>query len=98
MPHATMQEAKTARLEKEKASWLNWLKSYTPKKFLESFLRNVEGAQSTCQYCHEPIYVDVLIGGGVPDWSTAEGDFGCEKSPETCEEGVGSHMPMKRNS
>ena len=65
-------------------------------KFLESFLRNVEGAESTCRYCRQKIFVDVMIGGGIADWSTEDGDFGCIKSPDTNEEGTGGHMPIKR--
>ena len=80
----------------EKQSWVNWLKNYGPMKFLNSFLRNVEGAQSTCRHCGEKIYVDVMIGGGVPDWSTEEGDFGCSNSPDSDEEGTGGHTPIKR--
>lgn len=26
-----------------------------------------------------------------PCWATREGDYGCDASPETCEEGCGSH-------
>ena len=29
-------------------------------------------------------------------WSTGTGDFGCEQSPETDDEGTGGHMPKKR--
>ena len=79
-------------------SWLSWLKIYGEKKFLKAMLRTVENAESTCRYCHEKIYVDVLIGGGVPDWSTKDGDFGCHASPDTNAEGTGSHMPIKRRS
>jgi hypothetical protein len=83
-------------MEEQKAAWLKWLESYGTDKFLDMFLYNVEGASSRCAYCGERIYVDVLIGGGVPDWSTEDGDFGCWASPETCEDGVGGHMPHKR--
>ena len=82
--------------EKERTEWVRWFETYGTRKFLDSFLHNVEGAESTCQYCNRPIYVDVLIGGGVPDWSTEDGDFGCERSPETTDEGTGGHMPIKR--
>lgn len=82
--------------QKQKVSWLKWLNGYGTAKFLDSFLRNIEGTESVCRHCNRPIYVDVMIGGGVPDWSTEDGDFGCDRSPETCEDGVGSHMPYKR--
>lgn len=83
-------------IEEQKKDWLAWFKSYGAKKFLDSFLRNVEGAKSECEFCGEDIYVDVLIGGGVPDWSTEDGDFGCSYSPETNEEGTGGHSPVGR--
>lgn len=82
---------------KQKDEWIRWLDTFGARNFLESFLRNVENAESTCVYCKQKIYVDVLIGGGVPDWSTGTGVFGCEKSPETDEEGTGGHMPKKRS-
>lgn len=82
--------------KKAKKEWLEWFTIYGPKKFLNSFLRNVEGAEGKCIYCGYPIYVDVLIGGGVPAWSTENEDFGCDKSPDTCSEGVGSHRPIKK--
>lgn len=89
----------TARIRpthKAKADWLYWFKKYGAEKFLDSFLHNVEGAESICEYCGKHIYVDVMIGGGVPDWSTEDGDFGCDASPETTKNGCGSHMPRKR--
>ena len=93
----TFTQRHAEQTRENKASWLRWLKIYTPKAFLDAFLRNVEGAESTCVYCHAPIYVDVLIGGGVADWSTEDGDFGCDASPDTCEDGTGSHCPRKRS-
>jgi hypothetical protein len=81
---------------KAKKAWLAWLKTYTPEKFLDSFLYNVENVESECAQCREKIYCDVLIGGGVPDWCTLGGDFGCDESPETDEDGCGGHMPKKR--
>lgn len=83
--------------ETEKRSWVSWLENYGLLKFLDSFLYNVEGAESTCRYCGEKIYVDVMIGGGVPDWSTEDGDFGCYLSPDTDSEGTGGHLPVRRS-
>ena len=90
--------SRAQKLEREYAirAWVSWLKKYGARKYLESFLHNVEGARGTCRHCHQEIFVDVLIGGGVPDWSTKDGDFGCDRSPETCSEGTGGHMPIKR--
>jgi hypothetical protein len=81
--------------QQQKAEWLKWFKNYGAEKFLDSFLRSVEGAESVCVHCGQKIYVDVLIGCGVPDWSTKDGDFGCEKSPDTCDDGTGGHEPRK---
>lgn len=83
-------------LRNAKRAWLKWLETYTPAKFLDAFVNNVEGAESTCTRCHQYIYVDILIGGGVPGWSTEDGDFGCDGSPETTPEGRGSHKPKRR--
>ena len=85
----------TTRFQNDKKSWLRWLEEYGAERFLDAFLHTVEGAESTCVYCQEKIYVDVLIGGGVPDWSTESGDFGCSESPDTCDECTGSHKPVK---
>ena len=79
-----------------KIAWLDWFKTYGAKQFLDAFLSNVEGAESTCIHCHQKIYVDVMIGGGVPDWSTKGGDFGCYASPETDLDNCGGHMPERR--
>lgn len=84
------------RMTKDVRGWLAWFKDFGARAFLKAFLHNVEGAESRCQYCHEPIYVDVLIGGGVPDWSTADGDFGCDRSPERDGDCCGGHMPVKK--
>ena len=80
--------------KKQKQAWVKWLTTYTPEQFLESFLENVEGAVSTCQYCERQISVNVTIGGGVVDWGI-DGDFGCNASPDTDDEGTGGHMPVK---
>ena len=80
----------------ERQQWLQWLEHYGPAKFLDSFLNVVEGAESVCIHCGHKIYVDVLIGGGVPDWSTRDGDFGCDASPDTSENGCGGHIPRRR--
>ena len=84
--------------EAEKQSWVKWLEGYGAINFLEAFLLNVEGAKSTCRHCGEKIYVDVMIGGGVADWSTEDGDFGCPDSPDTNDDGTGGHEPVKRRN
>ena len=81
--------------EKQKWQWVEWLNEYGADKFYEVFVKVAQGAESKCQYCNEPIYLDIVEGGGVTDWKLADGDYGCEKSPETCEEGTGSHEAVK---
>ena len=84
--------------EKSKRAWTAWLRKYGLRKVLDSFLANVEGAESTCVHCGEKIYVDIMIGGGVADWGTYDGDFGCPDSPDTNEEGTGGHMPRRKTN
>lgn len=89
-----------AQMMKEKTSWAKWLESYGAEKFFEAFMRNAQNAISHCRYCGEEIYLDIAEGGGVPDWSTNDtigGDYGCGESPDTGEDGTGSHMPEMRN-
>jgi len=81
---------------KAKREWVKWVEWYGTERFLNHFLRNVEGAKGCCIQCKQDIYVDVLIGGGIADWSTEDGDFGCHNSPETTDEGMGGHMPERR--
>lgn len=81
--------------KQEKAAWVSWLKKYGAMNFLESFLKTSHGAESKCVHCGQPIYLDLLEGCGVPDWKTADGDYGCGLSPETSEEGTGSHQPKR---
>lgn len=82
--------------KKMKRDWLKWLEAYGSELFLEHFLRNVEGAESVCVNCGCRIYVDIMIGMGVADWSTKDGDFGCGNSPDTNKEGTGGHVPVRR--
>jgi hypothetical protein len=82
-------------IEKEKTQWVAWLAKYGADKFLESFLRNAHGAESTCTHCDAEIYLDLLEGGGVADWKTEDGDYGCYDSPDTTSEGCGSHIPYR---
>ena len=79
--------------ETDRQQWIAWLEKYGVRKFLDAFMRNAHGAQSECIYCGEPIYLDLLEGGGVADWKTKDGDYGCGDSPDTGSEGTGSHLP-----
>jgi len=85
-----------ATQQKAQRDWVKWLDGYGAEKFLGHFLRNVEGAKGRCIQCGQDIFVDVLLGGGIADWSTDDGDFGCINSPDTCEDGTGGHMPERR--
>ena len=84
----------TIEAAKDRQSWVDWLKSYGPERFYDSFMRTAQNARGTCIYCHCWIYLDIREGGGVPDWKLEDGDYGCDNSPDTCEEGTGSHKPM----
>ena len=74
-------------------SWVKWLENYGLENFAKSLLRNVQGAQSKCIHCGEFIYLDFFEGGGIGDWSTEDGDYGCSESPDTNDDGCGSHEP-----
>lgn len=84
-----------------KAGWVRWLKDYGIGKFYDAFIEIAQGAESECVYCGEWIYLDIVEGGGVPDWGTAlEGsglDYGCPNSPDTNSEGTGGHKPKQRS-
>lgn len=76
-------------------AWVRWLKGYGAKDFIKALIDRVQDVQSTCIYCDRAIYLDVIEGGGIPDWRTYEGDYGCDASPETTSESSGSHEPQK---
>ena len=87
-----------------RAEWIDWLSGYGIGAFYDAFLRNAQDAQSRCVNCDEPIYLDIVEGGGVPDWGSdpvwRNGkmiglDYGCNDSPDTGDDGVGSHEPER---
>jgi hypothetical protein len=78
--------------------WAAWLKKYGAKNFLIAFLEIAQDAESFCVYCRQKIYLDIIEGGGTPDWRTEDGDYGCEASPDANEEMSGSHMARKLKS
>ena len=84
-----------------RAAWVKWLKSYGPKEFFDAFIEIAQGAESVCIHCREKIYLDIVEGGGIPDWGSRIGDissgldYGCSDSPDTNDEGTGSHEPRK---
>jgi len=82
-------------MKNDKAKWVAWLKTYGADKFYDAFVRIAQGARSRCVFCGQYIFLDIVEGGGIPDWKTASGDYGCDQSPETCLEGCGSHKAQK---
>jgi|KBSSwiStaDraftv2_1062776.scaffolds.fasta_scaffold504957_3 hypothetical protein len=85
---------------KDRAEWIKWLKSYGPGKFFDAFVATAQDAESQCIHCGQKIYLDIVEGGGAPDWGSAlKGfsglDYGCPDSPDTNEEGTGGHQPKK---
>jgi len=75
---------------KERKSWVMWLRIFGAAKLFDSIMVNAQGAESRCIHCGKPIYFDIVEGGGVPDWKTADGDYGC-----TSVRANGSHMPKR---
>lgn len=75
--------------------WVSWLAAYGLGEFYDAFIRSVQNAESVCVHCGEQIYCDIVEGGGVPDWRTSDGDYGCSYSPDTNDEGTGGHEPRK---
>ncbi len=84
-----------------KREWVRWLEEYGAAKFYDAFVRNAQYAQSKCVHCGQKIYLDIVEGGGVPDWGSELGsrsgglDYGCDSSPDTTDDGVGGHEPVK---
>ena len=78
----------TQLVESGRADWVTWLESYGAGKFYDAFVRNAQGAQSTCVHCGNSIRLDIVEGGGVPDWNY-DGDYGCEGQGSD-----GSHLPV----
>lgn len=61
----------------DRDSWVSWLLNYGPGKFYDAFVSTAQGAESVCTFCHEAIFLDIVEGGGVPDWRNADDDCGC---------------------
>jgi len=84
----------TTATETDRKSWAKWLERYGAEQFFDAFVRSAQGARSTCIHCGEAIYLDIVEGGGVPDWGI-DGDYGCYLSPDTTDEGTGGHEPER---
>ena len=83
------------KAQESKEAWVRWLEHYGADNFYDAFVRTAQGAEGRCIHCGERIYLDIVEGGGVPDWCTVFGDYGCFESPDTCEDGTGGHEPQK---
>jgi hypothetical protein len=84
--------------EEDRVNWIGWLKWYGPGKFYDAFVETAQYTEGKCRNCRQSIYLDIIEGGGVPDWRTEDGDYGCVESPDTTGEGTGSHEPIKLTS
>jgi hypothetical protein len=88
----------TAAKEKataDREAWCRWLASYGAARFYDAFVAHAQEAESRCTQCGHPIYLDIVEGGGVPDWKTWDGDYGCPSSPDTTSEGTGGHKARR---
>ncbi len=93
------ERAKAAKQKRqaEREDWTQWLKTYGAGKFYDAFMSIAQNAEGTCVHCDQPIYLDIREGGGIPDWRTLDGDYGCNNSPENDEDGCGGHLARKGN-
>lgn len=80
----------------ERDDWIEWLSTYSAGAFYDAFMEIAQDAGSQCVNCGQPIYLDIREGGGIPDWYSDNGDYGCWNSPDTTEDGVGSHSAEKK--
>ena len=71
-------------------AWVKWLRGFGARRFYRAFVELAQGAEGRCTNCHQDIYLDIVEGGGVPDWRTANGDYGCDANKV-----LGSHTPRK---
>jgi hypothetical protein len=53
--------------------WIAWLQGYGAGNFYDAFVAFAQDAESTCVHCGQPIYLDIVEGGGVPDWGSRFG-------------------------
>jgi len=81
--------------QSQRQDWVKWLEGYGLAKFYDAFIQSAQDAESVCQHCGQEIYLDIAEGGGVPDWRTIDGDYGCDSSTDTNNEGTGGHLPRR---
>ena len=51
------------------------------------------GRIATCANCGQPIAEIRDPYSGVLDWYSNGGDFGCDRSPDSTDDGCGAHVP-----
>ena len=75
--------------------WLVWVRRPGMAEALFDWCQsNLEGVTATCVHCRATITLDAGTGtGGVFDWHTHGGDYGCDSSPESGPDGCGGHTP-----
>lgn len=78
-------------------AWVKWLSHYGAGEFYQAFARIAQDAESTCIHCGKKIYLDIREGGGIPDWRTADGDYGCPVGPLANPDRNDDHRPAKLN-
>lgn len=83
------------RYARDRSEWAAWMEKYGAANFFDHFMRNAQGALSQCVFCREQIVLDIREGGGVADWKTPDGDYGCNRNPESNEEGTAGHFPQR---
>ena len=81
--------SKHAKARKE---WVAWLEQYGPARFYDAFLRIAQDAKSTCTRCGQAVFLDIREGGGITDWRTEDGDYGCFGRAVG-----GSHTPERKS-
>ncbi len=89
-------------LKKSRAEWVAWLRTYGAGPLFDAIVDTCQDAKSVCIHCGQDIYLDIIEGGGVPDWGSAmQGirglDYGCPDSPDSDDEGTGGHVAEKGN-
>lgn len=87
--------SRTVPTDEGREQWAAWLATYGAENFYDAFMATAQDAKSVCAQCGENIYLDIAEGGGVADWRTDDGDYGCPYSPDTGPDGTGDHDPER---
>lgn len=97
----TMQKAVVARDDAIRSGWRDvQISSIAGKTERLYAVRGRSGAappmvEGDCMWCGQHVRPRRVEAGATreddPAWATSDGDYGCDSSPETCEDGCGSH-------